>query len=135
MSRETSPVIEIAGPMAGLRLLLVEDDPLVALELDEFIRALGGEVVGPFTRVAPAIEAIERESVMGAVLDVRLDGERTFPIIDILLDRSDPVLLVTGCSEESLPNKYRELPRLQKPFELFEFERYARTVFASNRVL
>jgi DNA-binding NarL/FixJ family response regulator len=116
-------------PLSGWRLLLVEDDPLVAIELDELIRALGADVVGPFSRVAPALAAIEREPVFGAVLDIRLDGETTFPIIDAFLERADPILLVSGGVAFDLPDQYREVPRLQKPFEFVEFEHAARSVF------
>lgn len=66
------------------------------MELDELIRALGAEVVGPFSKVASALAAIEREPVFGAVLDIRLDGETTFPIIDVFVERADPILLVSG---------------------------------------
>jgi DNA-binding response OmpR family regulator len=115
-------------PLSGWRLLLVEDNPLIAIELDELIRALGADVVGPFSRVAPALAAIEREPIFGAVLDIRLDGETTFPIIDAFLERADPILLVSGVAFD-LPDQYREVPRLQKPFEFAEFEHAARSVF------
>ena len=118
----------IENPLSGWRLLLVEDDPLVAMELDEFIRALGAEVVGPFSRVAPALAAIAKQAVSGAVLDVRLDGETTFPIIDILIDRADPILLVTGAAS-TLPDRYRHVPRLEKPFERYDFAHAATAVF------
>jgi DNA-binding response OmpR family regulator len=116
-------------PLTGWRLLLVEDDPLVAIEVDELIRALGAKVVGPFSRVAPALAAIKREPIFGGVLDIRLDGETTFPIIDIFLERADPILLVSGGAAFDLPDQYRHLPRLQKPFEFSEFEYAARSVF------
>ena len=48
----------VEKPLIGRRLLLVEDDPLVAMELDEIIRILGAEVVGPFGRVEPALAAV-----------------------------------------------------------------------------
>jgi DNA-binding NarL/FixJ family response regulator len=116
--------------LSGRRLLLVEDDPLVAIELDELIRTLGADVVGPFSRVAPALAAIEREPIFGAVLDIRLDGETTFPIIDALLARARPILLVSGGTAFDVPDHYREVPRLQKPFEFAEFEHAVRSVFA-----
>jgi DNA-binding NarL/FixJ family response regulator len=116
-------------PLTGRRLILVEDDPLVAIELDEIIRALGAEVVGPFGRVEPALAAIQRDSISGGVLDIRLDGETTFPIIDIFLDRADPILLVTGGDAADLPQQYRHVPRLQKPFDYAEFEYAARSIF------
>jgi len=116
-------------PLAGRNLLLVEDDSLVAMELDRVIRALGADVVGPFSRLAPALAAIEREPVFGGVLDVRLDGETTFPIIDIFLERADPILLVSGGNAFDLPHQYHKVPRLQKPFEFVEFEHAVRSVF------
>ncbi len=116
-------------PLSGWRLLVVEDDPLVAMELDEIIRALGANVVGPLSRVAPALAAIEREPIRGAVLDIRLDGETTFPIIDVFLARADPILLISGGAAFDLPDQYRQVARLQKPFEFAEFEDAARAVF------
>lgn len=119
-------------PLSGWRLLLVEDDPLVAIELDGIMRSLGADVVGPFSRVAPALAAIEREPVRGAVLDIRLDGETTFRIVDVFLERHDPILLVSGGVAFDLPDRYRQVPRLQKPFEFVEFEDAAKSVFTRD---
>ena len=101
-------------PLAGLKLLLVEDEALVAMELEELISSLGGEPVGPFGRVADALEALRRERVNGAILDVRLDGDTTFQIADVLLQAANPILFVTGAAS-SIPERYRQVPRLHKP--------------------
>jgi DNA-binding response OmpR family regulator len=119
-------------PLNGQTLLLVEDNGLVAMELDELIQDLGGEVVGPFGRLNLALDAIRQKSVTGAVLDIRLDGETTFPIIDLLLERACPILLVTGGAAESFPEKYRHLPRLHKPFDELEFQQRAIGIFRSR---
>jgi DNA-binding response OmpR family regulator len=119
-------------PLNGQTLLLVEDDGLVAMELDELIRDLGGEVVGPFGRLNRALDAIRQKSITGAVLDIRLDSETTFPIIDLLLERACPILLVTGGAAESFPEKYRHLPRLRKPFGEAEFQQRAIGIFSSR---
>src|ERR1700745_2519728 len=66
-------------PLTGLRLLLVEDEALVAMELEDLISSLGAAAVGPFGRVADALEALGRERVKGAVLDVRLAGDAPLP--------------------------------------------------------
>jgi CRP-like cAMP-binding protein len=87
-------------PLTGLRLLLVEDEALVALELEEMIIGLGAEVAGPFSRVADAFDALQHE-VAGAVLDVHLNGDTTFQIVDALLERGKPILFVTGTALEA----------------------------------
>jgi CheY-like chemotaxis protein len=81
-------------PLADRRLLLVEDEALVAMELEELINHLGGEAVGPFSRAADALDALRREQVNGAVLDVRLNGDTTFQIADILLQAANPIIFV-----------------------------------------
>jgi DNA-binding response OmpR family regulator len=118
-------------PLAGLRLLLVEDEALVAMELEDLISSLGAEAVGPFGRVADALEALGRERVNGAVLDVRLDGETTFQIADVLLQAANPILFVTG-GAGSIPDRYRQVPRLHKPFDYAEFERLAKSIFGGR---
>jgi CheY-like chemotaxis protein len=118
-------------PLAGVRLLLVEDEALVAMELEDLINSLGGEAVGPFGRVADALEALRRERIDGAVLDVRLDGDTTFPIADVLLRTANPILFVTG-AVSSIPERYRHVPRLHKPFDDTEFARLAKSVFAGR---
>jgi CheY-like chemotaxis protein len=119
---------EPSRPLTGVRLLLVEDEALVALELEEMIVGLGADVVGPFSRVADALDALQHE-VTGAVLDVHVDGDTTFQVVDALLERSKPVLFVTGSALELIPEKYRQLPRLHKPFEDVEFIRLVKSVF------
>jgi CheY-like chemotaxis protein len=125
----TADYCEPNQPLAGVRLLIVEDEALVAMELEDLICSLGAEAVGPFGCVADALEALRRERVNGAVLDVRLDGDTTFQIADVLLQAANPILFVTGAVSE-IPERYREVPRLHKPFDDREFARLARSIFA-----
>ena len=119
-------------PLTGLRLLVVEDEPVVAMELEDLIGSLGGEAVGPFGRVGDALEALGRERVNGAVLDVRLDGETTFEVADVLLLAANPILFVTGGAVGSIPERYRQVPRLHKPFDYAEFEHLAKSIFGGH---
>jgi CheY-like chemotaxis protein len=127
----TAKFSEPNQPLAKVRLLLVEDETLVAMELEDLISGLGGEVVGPFGSVADALEVLRRERVDGAVLDVRLDGDTTFQIADVLLQAADPVLFVTG-AVSSIPDRYRQVPRLHKPFDYTEFARVAKSIFGGR---
>jgi CheY-like chemotaxis protein len=121
--------LEPSRPLTGLRLLLVEDEALIAMEMEDLIGALGAEVVGPFSRVRDALDALGHGPIHGAVLDIHLDGETSFALADALLDRAKPVMFVTGDAEDSLPEKYRRLPRLRKPLDDAEFARLAESVF------
>jgi CheY-like chemotaxis protein len=127
----TAKFSEPNQPLAKVRLLLVEDETLVAMELEDLISGLGGEVVGPFGSVADALEVLRRERVDGAVLDVRLDGDTTFQIVDVLLQAANPILFVTG-AVSSIPERYRQVPRLHKPFDNAEFARLAKSIFAGR---
>ena len=121
--------LEPSRPLSGLRLLLVEDEALIALEMEELIGALGAEVIGPFSRVTEALDALRTGPIHGAVLDIHLDGETTFLLADALLDRDKPVMLVTGEADDALPEKFRRLPRLQKPLDYADFARLAKSLF------
>jgi DNA-binding response OmpR family regulator len=122
-------VDEPGRPLIGVRLLLVEDDLLVAMELEEIMSRLGAQVIGPFSCIADALDALRREVVTGAVLDIQLDGETTLCVADVLLKRGDPILFVTGTAPEAIPQRYRDLPRVTKPFDLTEFESSAISIF------
>ena len=103
--------------LEGRRILVVEDEFLIAMEVEDALRALGAEVVGPFGRLKPALGAVQIEALDGAVLDVRLDGETSEQLAAELVARGVPVLLTTGYESEQLPPDLRHLPRLRKPFD------------------
>lgn len=102
--------------LSACRILVVEDEFLVATELADWLKKLGAEVVGPFGRLAPAHAAAREEALDGAILDVRLDGERTFEVVEELLARGVPVILATGFRDDDLPPTLRLLPALRKPY-------------------
>lgn len=103
--------------LEGRRILVVEDEFLIAMEVEDILRALGAEVVGPFGRLEPALEAVQKEVLDGAVLDVRLGGDTSEQVAAVLVSRDVPVLLTTGYEGEQLPPVLRSLPRLRKPFD------------------
>jgi DNA-binding response OmpR family regulator len=99
------------------RILVVEDQYLIAMEVEDVLLELGAEVIGPFAQLKPALQAAHEEELHGAVLDVRLDSETTEQVACLLVARSVPVLLATGYDDEQLPPDLRNLPRLRKPFD------------------
>ena len=80
----------------GLRVLVVDDEILIATDLGESFREDGAEVLGPFTTLSSAVKAAEEEMVSVAVLDYRLGRETTEAVADILLARKIPFLFCTG---------------------------------------
>jgi len=106
------------GVLAGSRVLLVEDETLVAMLLEDMIAELGGNVVGSASRVSRALEIAEDRSIGLdlAVLDVNLGGEEVFPVASALAERGVPFAFSTGYGNAGLPEAWRSRPTLQKPF-------------------
>jgi PAS domain S-box-containing protein len=87
--------------LTGRRILLVEDEPLVAMDVDQALVALGCQVVGPAATLAEALRLAEEEAprLDAAVLDVNLGGQAAFPVADLLVRHGVPVVFATGYSE------------------------------------
>lgn len=81
---------------AGKRILVVEDEALVAMLLEDLLADLGCEVVGPAMRLNEGLELAQRNGIDAAILDINLAGERSYPIADLLEERRVPHLFVTG---------------------------------------
>ena len=104
--------------LGGLRVLVVEDVFSMALVMENTLTALGCKVVGPVARLDEARALAATEPLDGALLDVNLNGEAVYPVVDELLARGVPLIFVTGYSSGALPESYRKLPRVVKPFDM-----------------
>ena len=83
-----------------MRVLLVEDEPLIAMIMEDLLADLGCEVVGPFGAVAPAMDWLGAGGAIdGALLDVNLGGERVFPVALALRQKGVPFAFATGYGE------------------------------------
>ena len=105
------------SPEAQPRVLVVEDEYLIRMLLEDMLADLGYAVAGAVGTVAEASELASNAEFSAAILDVNLDGQEIFPVADILARRSLPFVFVTGYGERSLPERYRDRPALQKPFQ------------------
>ncbi|HEX8444805.1 MAG TPA: response regulator [Allosphingosinicella sp.] len=99
-----------------LRVLIVEDEMLVAMNIEDMLLDLGHEVAGLAGRLAPALSLASEAELDLAMLDVNLAGEQSFPVADILIGRGIPFLFATGYGIKGIPEAYRDRPVLQKPF-------------------
>ena len=118
------PASEGAGRHAsGLRVLLVEDENLVALLLEDMLAELGHTVVGPVARLDKALEIAQLEAFDVAILDVNINGEEAYPIAEALAARGIPFVFSTGYGKQSLRAPYSDRPALQKPFERHDLQK------------
>ena len=108
----------MTAALEGLRILVVEDEFLVATLIEDMLVAAGCVVAGPVPRLSEALEAVDHETFDAAVLDVNLGGERVYPVADALSRRNVPFVFVTGYTTGVLPCEYAERPRLCKPFKM-----------------
>ena len=102
--------------LQGVKVLVVEDEYLVATLMEDMLESAGCVVAGPIPRLAQALDAASSEAYDVAVLDVNLAGERVYPVADILAQRNVPFVFVTGYGV--LPGEYANRPRLCKPFKM-----------------
>jgi CheY-like chemotaxis protein len=99
------------------RVLVVEDEYLIRMLLEDMLADLGYATAAAVGTLTEAREHAANGDFCAAVLDVNLDGQEIFPIADMLAERGLPFIFVTGYGERSLPERYRERPALQKPFQ------------------
>ena len=101
-----------------LRILLIEDDEVVALYVTALLEDAGFLVVGPVGRVAEALLLIDQQAttIDGAILDINLHGEFSYSVADGLVRCGIPFLFTTGYGAGSLDAAYSSHPRCEKPF-------------------
>lgn len=106
-----------AGGFAGKRILVVEDEMIVAMLIEDILTDAGATVVGPAARVSRALDLLQTEPVDAALLDVNLAGEMTTPVAEELRRRGIPFAFATGYGVAGVPEGFAGQPLLQKPFQ------------------
>jgi DNA-binding response OmpR family regulator len=104
--------------LEGIRVLVVEDEFLVATLIEDMLMAAGCVVAGPIPRISEALDAVDRGTFDAAVLNVNLGGDRVYPVADALSRRSVPFVFITGYGTGVLSGEHAERPRLCKPFKM-----------------
>jgi CheY-like chemotaxis protein len=113
----------------NLRILVVEDTLMLAEVLVDQLADHGCEVVGPAAHLNRALALAKSENLDGALLDVNLNGERCFPIAEVLTARSIPFAFLTGYGDGAIAPEFRHVPRLNKPYSFTDLERLLETRF------
>ena len=114
---------------AGRRVLVVEDESLVAMLLETILEDMGCTPVGPASTVEEGLQLVADEApIDAALLDVNVAGRQVFPVAEALKERGVPFVFSTGYGERGMPEPYRDRPTLQKPFQLENLDRALATV-------
>lgn len=104
-------------PFSGRRILVVEDEPLIALDIQETLERGGAIVIGPTARVVDALTLVEQSRPEAAVLDVCLeDDATTFPVAAWLAEQRIPFIFQTS-DPGAIEPAYRNVPMVRKPFQ------------------
>lgn len=105
-----------SSPLLKCRILVVEDEYLLADELHMELERAGATVIGPASGLPEALALINATpDIDGAVLDANLKGEMVFPAAELLQDRGIPILFVSGYDAMVIPARFKETPRCEKP--------------------
>ncbi|GEO43001.1 response regulator [Skermanella aerolata] len=110
--------------LAGCRILVVEDELLIAVMIEEALQDLGCVVVGPAAKLDDALRLAREETLDGAVLDVTIRGGRVYPVTECLRARGIPFVLASGYGDWALPEDLQDHARLTKPFTADELEKH-----------
>ena len=106
------------SPTPAMRILVVEDEPMIRMLLEDMLGELGYTVAAEAARIEEALDAAKNADFDIAILDVNLNGQPISPVADALVARGMPFVFATGYGERGLPEPYRDRPTLKKPFQM-----------------
>ena len=110
------------GDGAGCRILVVEDETFIAMLIEDVLKAIGCEVIGPTGKLETALQLASDAALDAAILDVSIRGGKIYPVAERLLARDIPFVLSSGYNDRALPENLRNKPRLIKPFTTAQLE-------------
>jgi len=102
----------------GRSILIVEDEPLIAMMLEDFLESMGHKVRGTCDTVSQALEETGKGGFDLAILDVNLKGESVWPVAAALREQGTPFVLASGGHVEPPPPEFKNAPMIEKPFTI-----------------
>ena len=117
--------------LAGRKVLIVEDEFLVAALIEDILLDNGCEVVAMASRLDEAVEKAKSLVIDVAIIDVNLNGQHSVPVAEALAERDIPFVLATGYGANGLPKSFPKAPMLQKPFQQEDLEQTIRGALAA----
>jgi DNA-binding response OmpR family regulator len=116
--------------VAGCRVLVVEDETLIAVLIEETLVAMECKILGPAAKLETALQLAREGGFDIAILDVTVRGGKVYPVAEELLARGIPFVLASGYGDWALPNALRDQRRLLKPFTPAMLEQEVRVLYS-----
>jgi CheY-like chemotaxis protein len=123
-----------AQPLRGCRVLVVEDEFFLALDLESELRARGADVVGLIGDLPQAKRCVEQLTFDVAVININLRGEDAYPVADELARRQIPFVFATGYIASAIPTRFQDVSHWEKPFAMQEFSKDIARLFKLSRI-
>ena len=101
---------------ASRSILIVEDEPLIAMMLEDFLESLGHRVQATCDNVGEALSEVEKGGFDLAILDVNLKGENVWPVATELRERGLPFIIASGGHVDPPPPEFASVPLIEKPY-------------------
>lgn len=121
------------GGLRGRRVMVLEDDVLIAMDMEDFLLGEGCQVVGPISNVEAALETVETGELDGAVVDLNLRGELSVPVIEALKSRGLPVIVCSGYAElTGVQDMLKDVPMVPKPCDFQALSRLLAEKFTTT---
>ncbi len=110
--------------LSGLRLLVVEDEAMIALMIEDMLDMFGCVVVDVAGTLARGLAIVSNEhlAIDGAILDINLGGEQVYPVAERLRKRGVPFIFCTGYGRAGLAPSFAQVPTLAKPYQAEDLE-------------
>jgi CheY-like chemotaxis protein len=120
------------GEKPRCRILIVEDEAMIAMLVEDMVLDFGSEVVGPAAKMADAISLAQSATLDAAILDVNVSGSVIFPVAEILSKRGIPYIFATGYGSTGIPPRFQSHPTLPKPFSYQSLAEVLRDALANQ---
>jgi two-component SAPR family response regulator len=114
------------GDVTGCRVLVVEDETLIAVLIEDILGAMACKIVGPAGKLETALQLARDEAFDIAILDITVRGGKVYPVAEQLMERGIPFVLASGYGDWALPPSLRHQRRLMKPFTAAALEEQVR---------
>ena len=126
-----APAAQSVPKLEGLRVLVVEDEMMIALLIEDMLSEYGCRAVETAGRLGHALDAARTQQVDLAILDLNLGGEPAYPVAEVLAERGIPFVFTTGYGVEGIAPAWRERPTIAKPFKPDQLVRSMRDALAA----